>query len=164
MKFVRRARWLQDLFVPSVTPASKYPGDLSHDVSLVADYIGGGWGIPNPEEMGFTTDSVVGAAANVTILTLAADEIFRLCAISAHVIAGTNPTYASPFLAFPGVNTAPALHPGQALDGEARGFVLSTPVIGPTMSLGGRYSGGGAATQVLGRTSDSNPSLACGSR
>ena len=44
-QFSRRARWLQQLFTPSVAPTTKDPTQRSDDVSLVQAYDGGGLAI-----------------------------------------------------------------------------------------------------------------------
>lgn len=44
-QFTRRARWLQQLFTPSVAPAVPAPTSLSDDVTLVQQYDGGGLAI-----------------------------------------------------------------------------------------------------------------------
>jgi len=44
-QFSRRARWLAQLFTPSVTPNLVNPTSLSDDVSLVQQYDGGGIGM-----------------------------------------------------------------------------------------------------------------------
>jgi len=47
-QFSRRARWLQDLFTPSVAPHGADPSVVSDDVSLVTQYDGGGIGFSKP--------------------------------------------------------------------------------------------------------------------
>ena len=44
-QFSRRARWLKQLFTPSVSPATQDPTQRSDDVSLVQQYDGGGLAI-----------------------------------------------------------------------------------------------------------------------
>lgn len=47
-QFSRRARWLNQIFVPSVAPTTADPSVVSDDVSLVQTYDGGAIGIANP--------------------------------------------------------------------------------------------------------------------
>lgn len=87
-QFSRRARWLNFLFPASVAPTVTDPALRSDDVSLVQPYDGSGWGIP-PLGDWFLGPflSPTGGAADTELVAVAADEVFRLFAVSVFTVA-----------------------------------------------------------------------------
>jgi len=149
-QFVRRARWLQTLFTPSVTPTSKYPGRVSDDVSLVQLYDAAGWGIPDPEQLiTSVTSTPAGATRTSTLLTIAPDEIFRILAASVTLSAGTAPTNSVFQLSATGTATVCVISPHLLPTGNLIGQEIQLPVLPPGSTLAGTYSGGNASTVLI---------------
>lgn len=87
--FSRRARWLNVLFPASVAPAKQAPGDLSNDVSLVQQYDGGGWIIPDRSTWfrgPFLSPTAI--AGETPLLTVSRDEVFRLFSVHVFTVVG----------------------------------------------------------------------------
>jgi len=66
-QFSRRARWLQDIFTPSVAPHQQDPSVVSDDVSLVQQYDGGGIGVVEPSFPAQRDGEAVGAGVPLLI-------------------------------------------------------------------------------------------------
>ena len=149
-QFVRRARWLQELFTPSVTPTSRFPGRVSEDVSLVALYDASGWGIPDPEQLITTvTSTPAGATQTTTLLTIGTAEIFRLLGVSVTLSAGNAPTNSVFQLRSIGTATVCVVSGHLTPTGSLLGQVISTPVLPPGSILQGTFSGGNASTVLI---------------
>lgn len=144
--FARISPWLRQLYTPSegIPPD---PTKLSTDVSLVAPYDGGGFPIPNPSTWLVSLITPASAAAVNTILTVGADEIFRLMSMSCRTAAGADATCR------PTVEVvAPqrvALHRGLTSDANPQGFdgLLGT-IVGPGHLVQGLHTGGDVLTQI----------------
>lgn len=150
MKFARRARWLPFLFTPSVAPTTKYPDQYEDLVSLVQNYDGGGWGIPDPREMALSVVSGAAAATRDTVVLIAGpEEIIRLLAMSGNVGAGAVPTAANVAMFQPDANLTVGINGVVALSATAQiGLVNLPPVIPPTWQLVAHYAGGDGLTIV----------------
>jgi len=85
-QFSRRARWLNALFPASKSPTTRDPAQRSDDVSLVQQYDGGAWPIPNASSWFTLTDSPVGVTGVTTILTVPDDMVYRYFGMHAFTV------------------------------------------------------------------------------
>lgn len=143
--FARLSPWLRQLFTPSegVPPD---PVKLSTDVSLVANYDGGGYPIPNPESW-FIGPISTPASVNtsVNIATVGPDEIVRILAVSVLLGAGAAPTAHLNIIAggaLLGMPISATLTP----DTDQRAMDIFCPIAGPNMILRGLHFGGDVLT------------------
>lgn len=149
-QFSRRARWLNELFLQSKAPASRDPDSVSDDVSLVQQYDGGGWLIPDTPDWfhGPTLSSPAGAAGSTPLVTVPADKIFRLFAIHVFTLingqADANPIV-SQSAASGGVSIADQVNTPLAPLGGARTFLIGQAMILPpgTFLYGSHFNGTG---------------------
>jgi len=148
MKFARSAKWLTHIFTPSVTPPSRYPDRFTDDVSLVQPYDGGGWGFAPPESWILVHTSAVIAGATETILTVGAEEIFRLIAASAVLEAGVAPTVVLLVQAPDAANQVGISNVITPNTAQNIAFSTLIPILGPTHRLQVNWDGGDAATQI----------------
>lgn len=149
-RFARRARWLQELFTPSVRPTTSYPDSYSDDISLTQPYDGGGWGMQDPEETIFQVTSVVAAVATTLLFATPLDSIARLIAVSVNANLGVVPTFSHLQIRSPGVGFTCACAPSPVLvAGELVAYVPTLKILMPGYELLGRYIGGDAATQLI---------------
>jgi len=148
MKFARRAKWLTQLFTPSVTPPTHFPSSYSEDVSLISPYDGGGWGIPEPGEWGIAVSAVVQATSQTIILTVGEENIYRLLGLSAFVSAGVAPV-ASLMVVPLGAAQSIYLSERVTLDANLQAInVYNTRIFGPGAQIIGQHRAGDAATAV----------------
>jgi len=147
-QFARRARWLAELFTPSVAPTTSYPDRYSKDVSLTQPYDGGGWGLTDPGQFTTGVTSATSAAANTELILTAADEIFRVLAVSCILTAGVSPTVALSIRSPTAVNVGCALPVAITAGFQQPLLLLNLSVLPPETSLRGVHSGGDAATIV----------------
>lgn len=142
-RFARPAGWLRQIFTPSQT-GQPNPDSVSNDVSLVQPYDGGGYPISDVLDM-FTVNTVVAAQANTTILTLNQDQIGRILALTAVLLAGVAPTVQfmnqGAFGSVISANMTPVVTEYTAVE-------FWCPILKPGHQLRGRHFGGDAATQV----------------
>ena len=150
-QFSRRARWLNELFLQSKAPASRDPDSVSDDVSLVQQYDGGGWLIPDtPDWFHGPFLSPAGAAGATALLTVPEDSIFRLFSI--HVFTVVNPVatcnpIVSQFATTGGVSLAHQLVTPLSPLGGASTFELNRAIVLPPGTfLYGSHLLGGAGT------------------
>ncbi len=147
-RFSRRAGWLTQLFTPSVVPTTRFPDRVSEDVSLVAPYDGGGWGIPDPSEFMTRVLSATIAAGNTTLRTNLDTDIMRILAISASLAAGAPPAVTAQVLV-PGAGFSCVISDNLVINANAQVLPgLRCPIVCPTGVLEVRHTGGDAATIV----------------
>jgi len=147
--FARSAKWLTELFTPSVVPTTSFPDRYSRDVSLVQPYDGGGWGIPALADWSKNVTTPAGAGAEFEILRVAEQNIYRLLAIQCFLGAGAVPGIVFPVVTSPGGGSTVALDRTQTLVlNERMAWFPHTPIIGPDSVLQGFHSGGDVLTVI----------------
>jgi len=144
--FTRAAPWLRQLFTPSKT-AQPNPDRLSDDVSLVQPYDGGGWPLPPGGEWALQVVTAAGAAADSVLVSVNANEIARILAVSFGRNAGVHPTLAVDVLVQQTFTVGLSAHVVSTTAIQTL-LPISTPIIGPGHVLRGRHFGGDAATVI----------------
>jgi len=151
-QFSRRARWLNIFFPQSVAPASRDPGRLSDDVSLVQQYDGGGYGFAAEVEEEFidVTQAVAGASGAYLLLQIPDDEILKILGCDSITQGGNAPTDAQ-------ITVQPTTPGGQpvsisqseglsAIGAQFTSWTFHAGVYGPDLDVQFRFSGGNAGT------------------
>ena len=147
--FARNAKWLTHLFTPSVTPTTRFPDRYSREVSLVAPYDGGGWGIPSLEQWATPVNSVAAATADTTILTVPDDSYYRLLSMTAVLTAGAVPAQTQGVVNVPFANATLVITDEVTLVASLRkGLRPITPIIGPGSVIQGSHNSGDVATVI----------------
>jgi len=151
-QFSRRARWLNILFPASVAPTITDPNVRSDDVSLVADYDGGGFGFSNPSTLCTRSAAQAPSASGGGVLiTTGLDEIFRIMALDVITVAGGSPRVW--FIAIDKEGTGESVAITQAFGGPAVGEQdnmrnQTATILGPGMTLTFQWINGDVATVV----------------
>lgn len=145
--FSRSAKWLTNLFTPSVAPTTGFPDRYSQDISLTQGYDGGGWGIPDIESTVLDVTGVVGASVETVLLTAGLDEIVRVVSAAGLLVAGLVPT--TNVLNIQAASAA-ALVSNHLVIAAAQFALFDIPgfkVLLPGMTLRNIYAGGDVLTQ-----------------
>lgn len=145
--FSRRARWLANLFTPSVTPTTKFPDRYSNDVSLVQPYDAGGWLLESPDNFVRQVTGVVGVSGTVPIVTVPDDSVYRLVTAAVIGLAGVMPNTFLEVL----TNVNSMAISGVIVANTSTWVRIPTPVMvfPPGLVIRGSWDTGDAATQVV---------------
>jgi len=148
MRFARRARWLTELFTPSVSPPTHFPDSYSRDVSLVQPYDGGGVPIPSTVSLIRQATTAAAAAGSITLLTTSREEVARLYSLGGLVSAGANATVIFQLEEVDTGNAAP-LAPRISLTGDFEGITTPGVMIPPNHNLVASWAGGDVLTILI---------------
>jgi len=174
-QFSRRARWLQDLFTPSVAPHRQDPSVLSDDVSLVQAYDGGGIGVVPPSFPAQRDGEAVGAgvpllieapevsirsyltakgiAINSDMYSLPTGLYARILLLSTNLNDGTTPTTQNFSVNQPtgtpgGGFQANLTHISASVGNPVTARGLMCSILPPGMMIKAHHTGGAADTQI----------------
>lgn len=134
-----------------MVPTSRFPAIVSEDVSLVAPYDGGGWGMIARADYVVQTVSAIGAALSTTLLVVGEGNVFRILAADCFHSAGTTASCRL-FVQADGSAVACFITPDVAsTSGGVNIPNIGTPIVPPGATLIGDHFGGGAATVITWR-------------
>jgi len=148
IRFSRRARWLPELFTPSVVPTTAYPDKVAQDVSLVQPYDGGGIVLPDPGSLFTQVDSAAAALDNTVLGATSPNEVARIYSVAAHVTAGVAPSVLIQLANVEDPNKYSVVSLTRLAIAEAQGLECFCRMVPPNCTINGRHYGGDGATIV----------------
>lgn len=144
-RFTRSASWLRFLFTPSHTPQPG-PVEVSDDVSLNQPYDGGGYPLFPSGQWRAEGAAAAGASRLQTLITVEANQICRVLAVSCNLTAGVAPDCVVVVQA--SGNDIVLSETAQNVGADFVGLDMHCPIVGPGHLVRGRHDNGDAATVI----------------